>query len=216
MSTSDEAQLDHLLALSAAFDGDLAKLIGKCMQPKSPRTLVSLALCKTALEHAISQRMLLEAGLAGTALALARLHFEAVVRAAWTNQGASETWIEKFTTPGEGAEIREPQMGPPIPAMLDAFEPYAPQIAAELRRLNTTIKAMHSFVHGGAQAVLHSLQPYPAQKLSSVLQNRNLLGVILANIAVIASHDPGLVPRMRLLRERHEGCMPPPTRAGTS
>lgn len=37
---------------------------------------------------------------------------------------------------------------------------------------------------------------------------RNLLGVILANIAVIASQDTGLVPRMRSLRERHEGCMP--------
>ncbi|MEJ8811837.1 hypothetical protein WKW77_12220 [Variovorax ureilyticus] len=209
MSESAEDQLGHLLALSEALDGDVAKLLRKC-QPASARAAISVALCRAAFEHAVSQRVLLESGLSGTAMALCRLQFEAVVRAAWTGQGASEKWIKAFTTPVEVEGHREPIMGPPIPAMLDTFALHAPHVAAEFRKLYGTIEGMHSFVHGGAQAVVHALMGgYPAENLAKALFNRNLLQWFTANCAIVATENAGLRPRLNLLREKHGGCMPP-------
>lgn len=208
MSEAADQQLVHLLELSEAMDDDIGKLLRKCRQPVSRRALISTALCHTSFEHAVSQRVLIEAGLTGTGMALCRLHFEAVVRAAWTHQGASDKWLETFATPVPEGAHREPTMGPPIPSMLDAFALHAPDIAAKFRELYGTIAAMHSFVHGGVQAVAHKMRPYPADKLISVLQNRNLLQWFTANCAVMVAQDPGLLPRLRLVREKHVVCMP--------
>lgn len=80
--------------------------------------------------------------------------------------------------------------------------------------LNTTIPAMHSFVHSGAQAVVHALMPaYLTYTLISALWNRNLLHLYTANTAVVAAGDGLLLPRMRLLQEKHAGCMPPTRKA---
>lgn len=132
-------RLDDLLRRSASLDDDVAKLLRKCAAT-TQRTVISLALCNTAFEHAVSQRVLLELGLSGTALALSRLHFEALVRAAWTGQGASDKWISEFSTPVTGSSLREPIKGPPIPSMLDSFAPHAPEVAAQFRRLYSTIE----------------------------------------------------------------------------
>lgn len=214
MSEHDgEARLEDLLAASATLDDDLGTLLGKC-KPNSKRGIIALALCRAAFEHAVSQRLLLEAGLTGTALALCRLQFEAVVRAAWTGQGATDQWIEAFTTPvASAANVhKEPITGPPIASMLEMFGRHAPHVAAEFSKLASTIPAMNSFVHSGSQIVAHSLMGrYPADKLTGVLLNRNLLQWYTANCAVVVAQDPQLVPRMRLLREKHGGCMPPPS-----
>ena len=207
----DEARLEGLLAASEALDEDVGKLLGKC-QATSKRGVIALALCHAAFEHALSQRLLLEAGLTGTALALCRLQFEAVVRAAWTGQGATDQWIEAFTAPvASAANVhKEPITGPPIASMLEVFGRHAPHVAAEFSKLASTIPAMNSLVHGGAQAVGHALMGgYPADKLAGVLLNRNLLQWYTANCAVVVAQDPQLVPRMRLLREKHGRCMPP-------
>ncbi|MEJ8821540.1 hypothetical protein WKW80_05750 [Variovorax humicola] len=205
----DDAHLAKLLEASEALDEDMDNLLRKC-QPRSKRGVITLALCGTAFEHALSQRLLIEAGLTGTALALCRLHFEAVVRAAWTAQCADDEWLDKFTTPIEGPRHREPAEQLPIATMLNHIGQQIPLLAVELSRLLSTIKAMHSFVHSGSQAVAHALMPsYPSDKLMAVVWNRNLMLLYVANAAVIAVQDPALVPRMRLLREKHGSCMPP-------
>ena len=203
-----QARLAELLTASAALDEDVGKLLGKC-QPRSRRGLIATALCGTAFEHGVSQRLLIDAGLTGTAVALCRLQFEALVRAAWTAQCANEEWLDKFTTPVEGPDHEEPAAQISIPTMLKHIRSHAPHVATEFELLLGTIKAMHSSVHSGSQAVVHALMPsYPSQKLMAVVWNRNLMLLYVANAAVIAAQDPGLVPRMRLLREKHGACMP--------
>ncbi len=94
--------------------------------------------------------------------------------------------------------------------MLDSIAPYAPQAVSEFRRLNMTMKVMHSFVHGGAHLVVHALRGYPPEKLVSVIQNRNLLLLMLTNVIVIASQQPELKGVVGRLGTAHAGCMPPP------
>lgn len=213
---NDGHRLEALLIASGELDEDVGKLLGKC-QPKSKRGVIAIALCRAAFEHALSQRLLLEAELNGTALALCRVHFEAVVRAAWTGQGATDQWIKAFTTQvaTNGTSHKEPITGPPIASMLETFGRHAPHVAAEFQKLATTIPAMNSLVHGGSQIVAHSLMGgYPVEKSIGVLLNRNLLQWYTANCAVVTSQEPQLVPRMRLLPEKHGGCMPPHAQAG--
>jgi hypothetical protein len=202
-------RLADLLEASEAFDEDVGKLLRKCA-PRTKRGLIASALCDTAFEHAASQRLLMKVGRTGTALALCRLHFEAVVRATWTAQCANNEWLDKFTTPADGPGHKEPANPLSINSMIKHITAAVPHVGAEYALLNQTIPAMHSFVHSGAQAVVHALLPaYPADKLMAVLWNRNLLQLYLSNAAVVAAEDDLLRPRMRLLQEKHAGCMPP-------
>lgn len=202
-------KLTQILSLSQALDEDVYALMEKGWNVTSQRLIICMAFCKAAVEHAISQRVLIEAGLQGTALGLIRLHFEAVVRAAWILHGAKDDWLVKFSTPVPEGDFSEPNLGPPIPSMLDAIEPYAPQAVGEFRRLNMTMKVMHSFVHGGAHLVVHALRGYPPEKLVSVIQNRNLLLLMLTNVIVIASQQPELKGTVGRLGAAHAGCLPP-------
>ena len=209
MTDTRSEELTQMLALSESFDNDVVALLEEGWNASSKRLVICLAYCKAAVEHAISQRVLIGAGLHGTALSLIRIHFETVVRAAWVLHGAKDDWLVKFSMPVPVGELAEPQMGPPIPAMLDVIKLHAPQAAHELFRLNETMKVMHSFVHGGAHLVVHALRGYPPEKLVSVLQNRNLLSLMLTNVIVIASQQPRLKGIVRQLGDAHAGCLPP-------
>jgi|SRR5450830_57498 len=202
-------ELAEMLSLSASLDDDLTALLERAWNTSTQRLAICMAFCKAAVEHAISQRVLIEAGLTGTALSLIRLQFETVVRAAWILHGAKDEWLIRFSLPVPDGELNEPQMGPPIPAMLDAIKIHAPEAAMELSRLNETLKVMHSFVHGGAHLVVHALRGYPPKNLVAVLRNRNLLSLMLSNIIVIAGQQPHLNGAVQQLMIAHESCMPP-------
>ena len=207
-STPDE-ELLRILVACEALDLDVYALLERGWNTSSQRQVICMVYCKAATVHAMSQRVLIEHGLHGSALSLIRLHFETVVRAAWVLHGAKEKWLAKFSAPVPDGDLSEPQMGPPIPAMLEAIAAVAPEAAFELRRLNETVEVMHSFVHGGAHLVVHALRGYPPENLVSVLQNRNLLSLMLCNVIVVASQEPGLRGAVRGLMDRHAGCMPP-------
>lgn len=188
------SRLASLLTASETLDDDLGKLLRKC-RARSKRGVIALALCNTAFELALSQRRLLEVGLTDTALALCRLQFEAVVRATWLRSARMMNGL-RSSPPVEGEGHQEPASRFPIATMLKHFDQQAPHVADEFSRSLGTIKSMHSFVHSGSQGVAHALMPsYPAENLTAVAWNRNLLQLYTANAAVIAAQDQGLVPR---------------------
>ena len=207
---ADYAALGRLLDDSASFDADVARLLEAGWNTASLRERVCSALCKAAFEHSVSQRVLIGAGLNGTALALIRLHFEAVVRAAWTQKGATDKWLEEFAKPVRPGDRNEPQLGPPIPAMLDTIALKEPAMASEFHKLYATAKVMHSFVHGGAHQVVAALRGYEPGKLVSVMKNRNLITLNLCNVTVAGSGRPELQGTVGRLSRTHAGCMPPP------
>jgi len=211
--TVDDDQFAALLEASEAFDEDVGKLLGKC-EAHDKRSLIASALCATAFEHGLSQRVLIGIGLTGTALALCRLHLEAVIRATWTAECADEEWLDRFTTPVEGPGHKEPAPKIAIDAMIKHIAAKVKHVGEEYALINTTVPAMHSFVHSGAEAVVHALMPtYPTYTLMGAIWNRNLLHLYTANTAAKAVDNGPLMPRYRLLLEKHAGCMPPTSKA---
>ena len=204
------ALLGQFLDGCAALDKDVEKLLAAGWNTSSSRHAITMGFCRAALEHAVSQRVLMGAGHHGTALALMRLHFETTVRAAWVQIGAAEDWVKNFTEPVPIGSLKEPTLGPPIPSMLDAIEARAPDMAREGRRLYQTVKVMHSFVHGGAHLVVHALRGYPPEKLVDVMRNRNLLCLMLCNVIVVTSGKKDLEGSVTRLSRVHAEVMPPP------
>jgi hypothetical protein len=203
------AKLGQFLDGCAALDSDVGQLLLQGWTTSSPRNLITMAFCKAALEHAVSQRVLMGLGQHGTALALIRLHFETTVRAAWVQLGARDDWLQAFLEPVPAGSFKEPTMGPSIPSMLDAVKPVAPDFAIEGSRLYQTMKVMHSFVHGGAHLVVHALRGYPPDKLIDVLRNRNLLCLMLCNVIVVTACKRELQGAVGRLSRAHADVMPP-------
>ena len=82
-ATMESDELSCMLTASGALDADVYSLLESGWNTASQRHVICMAYCKAAVVHAVSQRVLIEDGLHGTALSLIRLHFETVVRAAW-------------------------------------------------------------------------------------------------------------------------------------
>ena len=203
------ARLGQFLDDCASLDRDVERLLRQAWTVTSRRQLIAMAFCKASLEHAVSQRVLIGSGHNGTALGLIRLHYETTIRAAWVRFGAKDDWLEAFTEPVPEGSLKEPVMGPPIPSMLDTIEPNAPDMAHEGRQLYTTVKGMHSFVHGGAHLVVHALRGYPPSNLIDVLRNRNLLLLMLCNVIVVTSGQPQFNGSAGRLSRIHANVMPP-------
>lgn len=203
------AQLGQFLDRCASLDADVEELLRNGWNTSTSRHVITMGFCRAALEHAISQRLLLGSGQHGTALALVRLHFETTVRAAWILLGASDDWLNKFTEPVPVGSLEETHLGPPILSMLNSIEARAPEMAIEGKKLYQTVKVMHSFVHGGAHLVAHALRGYPNEKLVDVLRNRNLLCLMLCNVVVVASGKKELAGSVTRLSRMHASVMPP-------
>ena len=96
-------ELLRILVACEALDADVYALLEGGWNSSSQRQVICMAYCKAAVVHAISQRVLIENGLHGSALSLIRLHFEhcgqGSLGASWRKGrmagevfGASATW----------------------------------------------------------------------------------------------------------------------------
>jgi len=85
------------------------------------------------------------------------------------------------------AQLEEPVLGPPVPAMLSAIATRAPVIALMLSQLKDGAwEPIHSYVHGGVRPIAHSLVGTTHYQVSAVLRNANGLGLLAVNAMTIA------------------------------
>lgn len=205
------ADVDRMLKLSASLEADLAPLFQQPRPVRGRRGRLTMALCDVAMEFWTSQRLLIEADRDTAALALVRLHFEAVVRAIWMHHGASEDWLERFAAPMAPGQLAEPVLGPNVDAMLltigKAAPPFLAQMLGELKQASW--QPMNSYVHGGVRAIVQSLAGRSEVQLVSVMRNANGLALLTGNLMVIALGDPAFAGRIRSIQSAHGDCMPP-------
>lgn len=209
---SGKARRQATGSAAEACDDALLVLLRPVWNTSSRPSAICLAFCRSAIEHAIAQRVLIDAGLTGAAICLIRRPSEAVVHAAWVPHAATDDWLEKFSAPVPDSETSEPQRGPPAPAVIDTIGAVAGPAATELKRMHDSLKAMRSFERGGVRLVMHALRGRPARETMGAFQNHNPLPFMLANVIVIASQDSCLRSLLHRLSTMRAACLPPQSR----
>ena len=206
-----DQRLQSMIDMSFKLNDEIALLVGDAKAPVGRRAVLATAMCTVAIDHGSGQRLLVMTDHVVTALALVRVQFEALIRATWMLHGATDEWLERFTTPKAPEDNDETVMGPPVQSMLKAIDTSAPPFVGKMLRefKNATWKPMNSFVHGGVHAVVNALVDTPPDKLVSLLRNANGMSFLAAQILVIASNDPSLAGRIRSIQMANVGALPP-------
>ena len=204
-------RLSQLLDDSAQLHNALEMLWSAIEPPPSPRGMVVAGYCSIVREHVLSQHHLLALGHCVTAMTLVRPTFEALVRAIWCLDGASDQWVAQFLSPlgPERDPADETIKGPPVESMLEAIRRRHPAfVHGALAGLkDATWKPMHSYVHGGVRPVLQSLQGCPEAQCCAVAINANGFAMFSTNVLVIAGDGPRqLLPE---IQHRFAACLPP-------
>lgn len=203
--------LDAILEQSAALHSELGELWLKLELPDSNRGKIVVGYCCIVREHVISQQHLFAIGHHVTALTLVRPTFESLVRAIWCLQGASDDWIEKFSTSSApDADLRrETHTGPPVDSMLETIQRYHPEFVhrslVELKE--ATWQPMHSYVHGGIRPVVQALVGLPEPQQISAIRNGNGFAMFATNVLLINGEGPAGV--LQPIQLRYNECLPP-------
>ena len=200
-----------ILDVSAELHDDLGLLWAAIDPPRSKRGIAVTAYCSIVREHVLSQLHLLALGHSVTAMTLVRPSFEALVRAIWCLDGASDAWVDQFLSP-PGPE-RDPGdetiKGPAVESMLEAIQRRHPAfVHGALAGLkDTTWRPMHSYVHGGVRPVLQSLLGCPEAQCCAVVVNANGFAMFSTNVLIMAAGGPS--GRLSELQRRFATCLPP-------
>lgn len=200
--------MQQLLVQSAEMDGDFRALLASAPVDHSTRAVVAASMCSLAFDHGHSLRMLLQASVPSSSLALFRCQFEVVARAVWIAFAAKEEWLIAFTSPVEGLD--EPVRSPSMDEMLRAISVHAPRKASdELSLLKAGVwKALHSYVHGGVRPIAESITGYQPAFLKSTVLNSNGLTAMAAMVLAGLAPDRKLLHQVLAIQFAHLECLP--------
>jgi hypothetical protein len=206
-----DEKLQRMVDLSFRLNDELEQLMHDARPPTDRRAVLTTTMCQVAIDHGNGQRLLVMTDHVVTALALVRVQFEALIRAAWMLHGATDDWLERFMTPKAPEDLGETVMGPKVESMLTAIDGAAPPFVGKMLRefKTTTWKPMNSFVHGGVHAVVNAMVDTPPEKLVSLLRNANGMSFLAAQVLVIASRDASLAGRIRKIQMTNSESLPP-------
>lgn len=174
------------------------------------RSLAAAGFCLIVRQHATSQLVLAAEHLDVSATTLVRPTFEALVRAIWCRDGASDDWLEGFlsSAPDAVTSDAETRTGPPVDSMLQSIRGRHPTWLFEsLERLKQqTWRAMHSYVHGGVRPFAQALSPMPGHELAGVVINAN--GMLLLATQIYRMSAGAASPSLASLQQAHARCLP--------
>ena len=195
---------------SIAFEQQLLALIDLPGHDDSPRLHLADGACDLSLDHWLSTRALLQAGLFPSAAVVHRAQFEAVLRSVWVSHAATESAIEKL-----GAELRKeseqaakgvPQAG----EMLHALSKSGPKPAYEALESfkSQSWMALNSYAHAGIHPLRRQTQGHPVELVFNLLCNANGLAVVSGMQAVALAGRLDLQRTVLQLSGRYSACMP--------
>lgn len=179
-------------------------------EPTGLRMLAVRGFANIVKQHAISQWLLIQYEHDLTATALVRPTYEAMVRAIWAYRGAQDAWIEAFFEPREDVieSDAETRKGPDVPAMLATIAKHHPPHIHQplLALMETTWRAMHSYVHGGIRPVVQSFVAFPPHEAGSLLINAN--GMLTLTTEVVRMAHGLSSPMLPTLQQQYADCLP--------
>lgn len=175
------------------------------------RRVSTLMLCQIAFEHGVAMRALLGGALHTSAIALLRLQFEAVVRAAWLLHAATDEQATRLSAPLSLESEQGAKNLPSVDAMIGRLESAGPRgSGALLRRFQVrSMRALNSFVHAGIHPVQRRATGYPEPMLRDLLKNSNAVALLtVVVLSELSVPDPGFHRTYLELHRRHERVLP--------
>ncbi|RYF41677.1 MAG: hypothetical protein EOO25_09105 [Comamonadaceae bacterium] len=169
--------MQHLLQRSAQFQDALVASFGSGVMlfDESPRRFASASACELSIEHAGVLRLAFGSGAPHSAIALLRLQYEALLRAAWLLHAASVEEVAWLTAPPDSAHVQQASDLPPAGLMLQQLAAKAqPGLVLPLQQFNTiSLKVLHSHVHSGQHAPRRVASGFPEAQAREIVRNSN-------------------------------------------
>jgi hypothetical protein len=189
----------------------LAECLTNIEHDGSARSQLAMTLSTIAIEHGVSQRVLVSMENFSSAVALLRVQFETVTRALWLHFAASDERIERFAELIDSRSLKEPANAPGMQEMIDALAQRAPPAIA--RMLGELKKGawdpLNSYVHGGIHPLMQAHHGYLPEYALQSLRNANGLSTMAAMLMAVLSGDADVTRRVREIQLAHLQCLPP-------
>jgi len=146
-----------------------------------------------------------------SAIALQRLQFEAMVRALWLHDVATDAWIDRYFAAVKVNPMKDPNFSPSVGEMLEALSTtcHAPAVRMLVALKDAAWGPMNSYVHSGIHPVLRQHVEFPSEYAVQVLRNSNGLAGMAATLTAIMIGDAGIATRVRDAQLAHIDCLPP-------
>lgn len=184
MTDHPDEDLQHVLECSAGPYEALHAILGDSLEVETHRDLLTQGTCSIAIEHGVSVWVLVEAGNLASAIALQRPQLEAVVRALWLHDVATDEWIERYFAAVKANPMKDPNFSPPM-------------------------GEMNSYVHSGIHPIVQHHAGYPPEYAIQALRNSNGLAGMAATLMAMMTGDPVIATGVRDAQLAHLDCLPP-------
>jgi hypothetical protein len=197
------ARSDHL---HAAWREALREVALEEDEPVPLREHLTLDACSLTQQHGIALRLLVEAGLETSGVAMLRAQHEALLRAVWTLYAATERDISTLGAPHTVATLKSANSLPMAKELLEDVEKSeAPEpLKRALREFRDISWAgMNSYAHAGLLALgSHLIQLVQVSNAHCYAANMLEAGILgteetAASISIIALAHPGCMLAVR-------------------
>jgi len=211
MSDHPDADLRHVLDCSADFYQSLHAVLGDTVEVSTKRDLLTQGTCSIAIEHGLSVCTLIEDGHLTSAIALLRPQFEAVVRALWLHDVATDDWLERYFQAAKANPMKDPNASPQMTDMLNALS--SKRLAPAVRMLQALKDAawgpMNSYIHSGIHPIVQHHTGFPPEYAIQALRNANGLTGMAATLMAMMTNDGTIATGVRNAQLAHLDCLPP-------
>jgi len=207
----DAPDLAAVLARSADLYRALHAVLGDTLEVETHRDLLTHGTCSIAIEHGMSVCALVEIENLASAIVLQRPQMEAVLRALWMHDVATDDWIEKYFNALKANPNKDPNCAPKVPDMLDdlAKTRHLPAVRMLNQLKDAAWGPMNSYVHSGIHPIVHQHVDVPPWYAIQILLNSNGLSGMAATVMAILTGNEHIAVAVRQVQLDHLDCLPP-------
>ncbi len=208
--TKGVLSINELIQRSVELEEALAILLDIPPYDDTDRILSSKIMCSVSMEHAQSLKILVGASNFTSAVSLARLQYEALVRAMWLFYSATDLAISKISNRLTHENERKANNLPMLSEMIKQLDGKAPTIAVDMLNefKHYSWKSLSSYIHGGIHAINRHSQGYPLQLIDQVIRMSNGLSTMTAMMLAILSGNGLIVDKIRKIQFEFKDCLP--------
>ncbi|MEL0660643.1 hypothetical protein V6255_16025 [Psychromonas arctica] len=205
-----EGTINNLIQRSVELEEAVSALFELGAHDDSNRIKSSWTMCSVSFEHAQSIKILIGTSNYTSAISIARLQYETLVRSMWIFYAASDLAITKLSNPLTLENEKSANKLPMLSEMIKQLTGKAPDIAVDMLNefKHYSWKSLSSYVHGGIHAVSRHSNGYPLELLDQIIRMSNgLLTMTAMMVSILTGHNM-IVGAVSKIQSEFKDCLP--------